>query len=621
MLQDIRKSTQGTAAKIIIGLIVISFSIFGIESLLFSGGSNAIAEVNGEEISPFTVQEEVSLMQRQLLGMLGENADPALLDQGMLTEQAMQSIIQRVLLKQAAVDLQLTVPDPILSTILGSMEQFQVDGQFSADLYQSLLAGGGFTPGLFSQRLSDDVLQSQLRAGLAGSDFVTEVELRSAARVAAEGRDLRYITLPLDLYRDTASVEPEAIRAYYDNNADAFMSEETLLVEYLELTADAYREAVDEDRLREEFELVRDEFEQAEEARVSHILFEGSEGEREQRLLAVQEALTGGMSFTDAAQEFSDDIGSSSAGGDLGYTAGDAFPESMETAITELTIGETGSVETDAGTHLLLVTDRRAGTAVTFAEVRGELEQRTQDADASIALLSDVERLRDIVFNAADLTGPADELDLEIQSAAGITQGTGQGVFVNPRLLQAAFSEDVLEAGHNSEVIELAADHYLVMRVAQRDAPAVRPFAEVRSPIERDLREQQALADAQIAATGMLTNLRAGVSVESLANEAGLDWQVELGARRSTGRLDTALRTRLFELAPPDADGAPVLDIVEAGETLFILELTRVTAGSLEAMTQNESQSLSRRLAAENATALLQQYEAALQANADITVY
>ena len=44
MLQDIRKTTQGTAAKVVIGLIVISFALFGIESILLGGGGGAVAE-------------------------------------------------------------------------------------------------------------------------------------------------------------------------------------------------------------------------------------------------------------------------------------------------------------------------------------------------------------------------------------------------------------------------------------------------------------------------------------------------------------------------------------------------------------------------------------------------
>ena len=57
MLQDIRSNIQGTMAKIIIGLIIVSFSIFGIESILFGGGSSGVAEVNGEPISPIEVHE------------------------------------------------------------------------------------------------------------------------------------------------------------------------------------------------------------------------------------------------------------------------------------------------------------------------------------------------------------------------------------------------------------------------------------------------------------------------------------------------------------------------------------------------------------------------------------
>ena len=619
MLQDIRSNIQGTMAKIIIGLIVISFSIFGIESLLFSGGSNAVAEVNGDEISAFALQQEVSLLQRQLLGMLGENADPALLDETMLTEQATQSLVQRTLVTQAADDMQLTVSDQIISEIIASMEQFQIDGQFSRELFQSRLASSGFTPSLFRQRLVEDVLQTQLRAGIGSSSFVTEAELDNAARISAEERDLRYVTLPLGRYRDAVSVDEAAIREYYESNSEQFMSPESLDLDYLELTLDDYREPVDEARVREEFDLVRDEFEVSEDARVSHILFEGAADDRAQRLAEARAAIDAGMEFADAAANYSDDIGSSAGGGDLGYTAGDTFPEPMEEAIARLAVGEMGSVETEAGTHLLLVTDRRAGSAVTFAEVRDELEQRLQERDASAALLSDVERLRDIAFNAADLTAPAAELQRSVQRAQGVTRSGGEAPFDSPRLLRAAFSEDVLEAGHNSEVIELSPQRFLVLRVARRNPPAPQPLADVRAAIAVQLRDAQALDNARQAGEAMLQQLRGGASVEQLANDAGLEWQVELGARRDSTRLAPPLRQRLFALPVPAA--GPVRDLVAGDDTLYVLELTRVTPGSLETLSADERAALRRRLAGEDANTLLAQYEAALRADADITVY
>ncbi|HBX72694.1 MAG TPA: peptidylprolyl isomerase, partial [Halieaceae bacterium] len=71
MLQDIRKTTQGTAAKVVIGLIVISFALFGIESILLGGGGGAVAEVNGEAVTPMELQQAVDTQRRQLIAMMG----------------------------------------------------------------------------------------------------------------------------------------------------------------------------------------------------------------------------------------------------------------------------------------------------------------------------------------------------------------------------------------------------------------------------------------------------------------------------------------------------------------------------------------------------------------------
>ena len=67
MLQNIRSNIQGTLAKVIIGLIVVSFALFGIESILLGGGQSGVAEVNGEAITGYEVQQTVNLQRRQLL--------------------------------------------------------------------------------------------------------------------------------------------------------------------------------------------------------------------------------------------------------------------------------------------------------------------------------------------------------------------------------------------------------------------------------------------------------------------------------------------------------------------------------------------------------------------------
>ena len=601
---------------------MISFSIFGIESLLFSGGASAVAEVNGEEISPFALQQELSVQQRQLLAMMGDDADPALLDQARMNQRALEALIQREILRQAAGDLSLTVPDATIGDIIGSMDEFQLDGRFSRDMFRSALAGSGFTPALFRDRLAQDVQIAQLRSGIAGSDFGTRKELTLAARIALEGRDVRYITLPLADYRGDASVSDAEVQAHYDANGEAFQSEESLAIDYLELRLDDYRKPVQEARLREEFELVRGEYEQAAEARVSHILLEGDEPARQARLAEVQAALAEGLSFEAAAAEFSADVGSAQSGGDLGYTAGDTFPAAMEEAISALAPGQrSGPVDTEAGTHLILVTDRREGSEASFDSVAAELQDRIQRREASADLLRDVELLRDLAFNAADLSEPAAELNIEVSSASSVTRGQAEGLFAAPSLLSAAFSEDVLEAGHNSDVIELDPEHFVVLRVAQRRPPELLDLDDVREQIVQLLRDQAAQQLAAQQAQNLLLSLEAGTPVEDAANEAGLQWQVELGARRDSPRLPLAVRERLFELPAPAQD-APRRTIVDSDRyAYYVVEFVRLAEGTLDDAAEAELTRLRTRVSGENGGLFQQQFETALRSRADVEVF
>ena len=95
-----------------------------------------MAEVNGEEITPFALQQEVSVQQRQILSVLGDDADPSLLDEATLSRQALESLIQREIVRQAAGDMKLRASDQVITDIIASMEQFQIDGEFSRDLFQ-----------------------------------------------------------------------------------------------------------------------------------------------------------------------------------------------------------------------------------------------------------------------------------------------------------------------------------------------------------------------------------------------------------------------------------------------------------------------------------------------------
>jgi peptidyl-prolyl cis-trans isomerase D len=625
MLQDLRKSTKGTTAKVVVGLIVISFSIFGIESILLGGSGGGVAEVNGEEVSPQELEQLVNTQRRRMIAMMGENIDPSMLDEQRMTAQALETIIARKLQLQSAADMKLNISEQQIGAVIASMEQFQINGQFSPELYKNLLSNAGYTPASFKRGLQDDLVLSQLSSGLAGSDFATRAELELNAKYSAETRDIRYLTIPVDKFSTDEKVSDAEIEAYYNDNQVDFYSTESVELDYIELSVEDFMKPVEDSEVQERYQLAQESYEFQTEWGVSHILFEQAGDEADEafsaRISAVQDQLAAGDDFSDLAKQLSDDIGSASYGGELGFTRGETFPEEMEQAIASLEVGMVSEpVITDAGVHLIKLTELREGEMPSLDEMRPELEQRIQLEAARRELALVVETLKDVAFNAEDLSAPAEELSLEVKQSAPVYRSQDEGLFAHPALLSAAFSEDVLDQGHNSDVIELANDVYVALRVRKHNEVQAKPLDEVRESIEIMLAGAQARAAAQLAAEQALVALTEGATVEAFAKAQGYEWQVELAASRRSSMVPYPVLQRAFELPAP-TDGNSQFEYVEsASGDVLILELARVTTGVLSELAPAQESQLQQQVTAEYGGMVNNEYQRGLRDKADISV-
>lgn len=622
MLQDIRQNIQGTAAKIVVGLIVVTFALFGIESILVSGGGNEIAEVNGEAIYPQELQQSMDTQRRRLIAMMGENLDPSMLDAERLRGAALEALISRKLLMQSAQGMNLSISEREIGAVVSGMEQFQIDGVFSPEVYKSVLSTAGYTPASFKRGLRDDMLINQLRGGIAGTEFSTPSELALNARVISELRDLRYLTIPQEKFTSESPVSEADIEGYYTQHQADYHTQEVVDVDYIELSLDDFREPVDESAVLAAYELAKEEAMYQNQNRVSHILFEsGGASDPEDRIAKAQEQLSTGVPFAEVAMELSEDVGSAARGGDLGYSSGDAFPEEMEAVIATLEPGVVSDpVETDAGTHLVLVTERKAGEEPSFDEMREQLEASIQASDARVRLLRTVETLKDLSFNAEDLSYPAVELALTVKQAEGVSRTKNEGLFSNASVLDAIFSEDVLVAGHNSDVIELTGDTFVVLHARAHHLPELQPLEAVRNEVVVAVQAVVARAALAAEADRALAQLQSGVSVEEFATTQGYEWQVELGVDRRNSAVPAEVLRRAFELPPPTSDTATTDYIVAQNGDVVVIELVRVNEGDFLSLSDPQKQQLKQLLSAEFGSLIDNEFQKGLQDNAKITV-
>ena len=595
MLQGMREGARSPWILVIIGLIVLSFVLTGAESLTFNGSQSGAAEVNGEEISLNELQFAIERQRRQLSELYGDQIDPSFLDDDLLRPSVLNGLIEQELLSEYAASLEIASSPKAVGRAITSNPAFQLDGGFSAEYYRDILRSNGLTNSQYrADQENLDRLQ-KLQSVVSEAAFVTPMETRASINVAAERRDVRYLVVDDTALAVDGATSDEAVSAYYDANIDQFAQPERVIASYILLTPEMYTQPVDPAEVAAQLADALAEYDSKAESEVAHILITQMEDEDsasyQARIDAVSARLSSGDDFASIAQELSDDIGSASLGGDLGYTDGSVFPDAMEDAIDALAIGQVSdAVETDAGTHFILLKQRTAAAQVSDEVLRAEIEDNLRSAQSQRDLLLAVDNLRDAVFTADDLASAAGELGVVVNTSAPFSRDAGEGIFGEVALREAAFADDVFIENNNSDVIELSGSRFVALRVNERLPEGSKPLQEVQGDIVATLERQAREAELEGLVAYVNAALASGESLESIAEDKDLEWRVELAATRQNTLLPPEVLQAAFAKQTGDTNSVSAIGVTSGGYAL--VQLARVTAGSEDTLLTSEKQSL-----------------------------
>lgn len=614
MLQNIRDNSQGWIAKTIVALIVILMAFTGFEAILQStSNSRNAAEVNGEEISLDSLNASVEMQRRQLIQQFGRDFDASLLDDNLLRKAALDNLIDRTLLLQGARQAGMDVSDASLDQLILQSPAFQIDGKFNAGRFDQVLQQQGLNRLQFRERLRQDVLVSQLQAALAASSFVTDAELQAFVSLDKQTRDFASQTIEADL--SAVELTDEELKAYYDSHAERFMSQEQVVIEYVELNKERFfaDATADDAELQELYQ--KEIANLAEQRRSAHILLEVndelSEEQARARLEAVLERLKQGEDFAKLAEEISQDLGSASMGGDLGFAGPGVFDPEFEQALYALKKDEVSApVRTAFGWHLIKLLDVQSPEVPSFASLKDKLERDVKARQVEQRFVEVVKELEEASFEASDLSQPAQELGLQVQTSAAFGREGGEGIAANRQIVQAAFSAEVLEDGANSGAIELDPETAVVLRVKEHRKPALLPLADVTDSIRDLLARQKAGEAAKAKGEALLASLRGGEQV------AG--WTPVQVANRSQEGLEPAVLQALFRMAKPAQEGKPVYAGVSLGNGDYVLLRLDAVGQSQAELSEEEKANYRRFMASRAGQQDFSAYRRQLQEEADI---
>lgn len=589
MLQNIRDNSTGWISKSIIGLIVVLFAFTGFDAILGStSNSNNAAKVNGEEITLDALAEAKNLQRRQLLQQFGKDFDASLIDDALLSEAALKGLISRKLLVQAADQSGFAFSSALIDQFILLAPEFQVDGKFNADRFDQVIRQMGYTRLQFRQMIEQEMRTGQLRAGIAATAFVTEQEAQAFADLERQTRDFAMLTIKPEL--DKVAVTEDEVKAYYDENSSEFLTQEQVIVEYVELEKSAFFDqvAVDDAALQELYQAEIANL--VEQRHAAHILFEvTADVTDEQAKAAAQSAIeriNAGEEFAAVAKEVSDDIGSAEQGGDLGFAAQGVYDPAFEDALYALENGQISApVRTDYGWHVIKLLGVQAADVPSFASLKDKLTQDLKSQQVEQRFVEAVRELESAAYESADLQQPASELGLEIKVSEPFGREGLDGLFANRQVLQAAFSTEVLEEGANSTAIELDPETTVVLRVKEHKRPEQIAFAEVSTQIREQLLVKRAIEQAQNQGQALLSSLQEGKTSTAQAQQDA--WQVVEAATRDQESVDPEVLQALFKMPKPEANAAEFAGLNLSNGDYVIIRLTGVNAAA-DSLTASE---------------------------------
>ena len=628
MLQSMRDKAKSWVTFVVVGIIAFMMAITGLETLAPNPNNPEVATVNGQEITQVELAQAVDQQRRALIQQMGGQFDPAMLDETLLQESVLKALIDRQLLLQNAEDHKMGVGTAQVDQVIVGMEQFQQNGQFDPERFQMMVRSFGMTPLQFKQAIREDTLLQQMQAGVAGSEFVTIEELRQLRALEGQTRDLSWVVLKADAVRAGITVSEAEIQAYYDANASQFMTPEQVVVDYLQLNKSALADSIDiaAEDIEAEYRYRVEQLQQqsANDAQVSVILIQtGAQRTVEQAQARAEEVLAklqDGADFAELASTYSDDAATAANGGELGAVEPGFFGAEFDAAVAALAEGEVSDpIVTDSGVQILQVTARGEAEVPTLNDMRQSIEVALKRSEVDSLFLEQSRELADISFESADLAQPAEQLGLTVMTSEPFGRnGAASGIASDPRIAAAAFSDDVLSLGANSDLVEVTPEQAVVVRVREHLKPQPIPLAQVRDSIATTLQNRAVEQQLTARAADMIATLTAGTALPQLAKQQKLTLGKSDKSTRNMADVPAPLLRAAFKLPNP-GEGVVYDSVALSGGDYAVLALSGVYPGD-SAVQPEELKTLGQFIANSNGRLIFEEFLASLRERGNVEI-
>jgi len=395
MLESVRSFLSGKTLFVLVTLLAIPFVFFG--STSFGTIFTSYGTVNGEAVTQTDVNLAASNITQRYQSIFGEDFSIDMIGEEQYSESLRQEIVNQKILLSAAKKAGLAVSDKQAKKEIIKIENFQSEnGQFDEALFQSIIRANGFTPDDYINLVQQTVSMDFFIQGLANSAYTTEQDVKKFLTAFEKTRDLDFVLLEFDSIKNAQEVSDDEVKSFFEANPLLFLDDERRSLQYITLNAQAFAEGIqaNDALIKTAYDEYLAEQETNVQRRASHIMLDvinyDSKEDALNKLLSIKSQLDeGSLDFADAVTQFSEDDATVDSSGDLGYSAGFAFPDEFETALGGMSLNATSNIiDLEDTLHILKLTELIEPEIKSFEESANELKAEFIASESSSRLQS-----------------------------------------------------------------------------------------------------------------------------------------------------------------------------------------------------------------------------------------
>ncbi len=617
MLEALRKGASGWIAKIFIGLLVLSFAVWGINDIFTGQSSTSLATVGEQKVTEYEFQEVFQRELRQLSQRLQQQVSVDQARQLGVDRQVLQRLISQAALDDQVATFTLAVPDQAIADRIVKDRLFQnAQGKFDRLRFEQVLANNGFNEQTYVAVERQNILRAEI-AGIVDRGVTIPLEMTKAIhRQQNEARTAEYFVVPSSRAGEIADPTDAEQGEFYEANKRRFTAPEFRTLSILRLDPSDLAKTIDisDDKLRAAFEDRKDGYVTPERREILQMAFTAPDEAQK-----AYERITSGTDFVDIAKERKlkevDYV--------LGTVSRAALPDK---AIADAAFGlAEGTVSPPVSgtlaTVVLKVLKIEPEDRKTFEDVKAELQTQLslEQAQEEVANMHDT--VEDARAGGSTLAEISEKLDLPLIRVDAIDRnGLGadgkavKDVPATTEVLRVAFDSDV---GVENDPIDTSNEGYAWVDVDEVSPEAVRPIEEVAAEIKQ-LWVAEKRRDALFSyAQGLVDEGRGGKSLADLAAATGQTVQTTDAMRRRdvSDVFSATAMSNLFQ----QKEGGVTLAPSGTGDGMLIMKVASIAVPEFAGDTP-EAKALSQQLDQGLGEDLLQQYLNGLQENLGVTV-